>query len=338
MAAFPAEARYMDACRNGSGRNPNPDHRGARFVQKLIIVLMLLWSSLASAKVINAEFKFTAYTGDLKQDQVQTVSGKARVFVNNVLYAEQDVDKEMVPVIFDDREIAPSVWVPANSIGPALRKGKNTIRFEFQPSDGKTPYNTQFSWASVTDQTTEGESSSGATTSTNQSDEGMDAKKATGKVVFEREFVADFATDLPWHHYPAVTTLSDADKQQMADMISARASGFKPGFVDSYRMLEGKEGVDLAAIKKSKCLDSAYAAGIRITAPAADQLVFSLTGNPEVVVEAKNGALFGTGDPALFGKIKGDENQMCAGMIISMSYPPRLAFVRTPAGAWEVVY
>jgi len=100
----------------------------------------------------------------------------------------------------------------------------------------------------------------------------------------------------------------------------------------------GAANFDLAAIKKSKCLDSAYAVGVRVTAPTADQFEYSLTGNSEVVVGRKGGPLFAAGAPELFGKIKGDDNQMCAGMVISVTYPPRLSFVRSPAGTWEVVY
>lgn len=307
-------------------------------MQRLLIALMLFWPVLASAEIVNVEFKFTPYTGDLKEDQVQTVPGKAQVYINNMLFAEQDVEKQAVPVLFDDREISPSVWVPMNSAGPILRKGKNSIRIEFQPSDAKAPYNAQLSWASVTDQATEVENSPGSSTSTNQTGEGMDSKKGPGKVVFEREFTADFATDRAWQHYPAVTALSDADKQQIAAAVAARAAGFKPGFVDAYKLLEGQENFDLAAIKKSKCLDSAYAVGVRVSAPTIEQMEFALTGNPEVVVSRKGGALFDAGTPELFGKIKGDDNQMCAGMVISVAYPPRLSFVRNPAGAWEVVY
>jgi hypothetical protein len=29
---------------------------------------------------------------------------------------------------------------------------------------------------------------------------------------------------------------------------------------------------------------------------------------------------------------------MCAGVALSIAYPPHLAFVRAPAGAWELVY
>ena len=302
-------------------------------MKRMLIALMLLWPVLASAEVVNVEFNFTPYTGDLKEDHVQTVAGKAQVYLNNVLFAEQEVETQTVPVIFDDREVAPSVWVPMKSVGPILRKGKNSIRIEFMPGDAKAPYSAQLSWASVMDQTVETENSS-----TNQSGEGMDSKKGPGKIVFEREFTADFATDHDWHHYPPVTALSDADKQQLAAVVAARAAGFKPGFADSYKMLESQPNFDLAAIKKSKCLDSAYAVGIRVTAPTAEQFEYSLTGHPEVVVGRKGGALFDTGTPEMFGKIKGDDNQMCAGMVISVTYPPRLSFVHTPAGTWEVVY
>lgn len=307
-------------------------------MKKTLVALMLLCSSMATAKVVNVEFKFTPYTGDLKEDQVQTVPGKAKVFINNVLYAEQDVDKGMAPVLFDDREIAPKVWVPMDSMGPILRKGKNSIRIEFQPSDARTPYSAQLTWASVMDQSTEVENSPGSSSSTNQSGEGKDSRQATGKVVFERDFVADFAADQAWHHYPAATALSDADKQQIAALIAARAGGFKPDFADVYRLLGSNPSIDTTAIRKSRCIDSAYAVGVRVAVPTAEQLAFSLTGNPEVVVSRKGGALFDTGSPALFGKIKGDEKQMCAEMMISVAYPPRLSFVHTPAGAWEVVY
>jgi hypothetical protein len=307
-------------------------------MHKIAVALMLFWSSLASAGVLNVEFKFTPYTGDLKQDHVETVPGQAQVFINNVLMADQEVGKEMVPVLFDDREIAPSVWVPVDSLGPALRKGKNSIRIEFQPSDAKAPYQAQFSWASVMDQSTEEETSAGATKSTNQSGEGIDAKQATGKVAFEREFVADFAADLPWHHYPPITALSDADKHRLAELVTARAGPFKPNFTEIYQSLEGKEGIRVAEIKKAKCLDKAYAAGIRVAAPTFEQLDFVVTGGPEVLVQRKSGALYDLGGPKAFERIKGDETQMCAGVALSIAYPPHLAFVRTPAGAWELVY
>jgi hypothetical protein len=97
-------------------------------------------------------------------------------------------------------------------MGPALRRGRNKIRIEFVPANAKAAYDAQLRWASVTDQVTRTENGPGRVSATNQSNEGADNRKAVGKVVLEREFAADFAADLPWHHYPPVTALTDADK------------------------------------------------------------------------------------------------------------------------------
>lgn len=49
---------------------------------KIPLFLILFWTSVATAGVINVEFKFTPYVGDpLKSDQVETVPGNARVFM-----------------------------------------------------------------------------------------------------------------------------------------------------------------------------------------------------------------------------------------------------------------
>jgi hypothetical protein len=305
---------------------------------KIPLLLILFWSSVASAEVVNVEFKFTPYVGDpAKSDQVETVPGNARVFINNVLLAEQEVRKDNVPVLFDEREISPSVWVPATSLGGALRKGKNTIRIEFVPSDAGKPYNAQLRWVSVMDQSTE-KSEDGHYKSTNQSGEGHEDKKALGKVMFQREFVADFAVDLPWHHYPPVTSLSDEDKRSLALLVKKRAEAFKPGFADIYALLGKDPHVKLDELKKAKCLDQAYAAGIRVAAPAVNQLAFAMTGNPEVVVNRKDGAALYPFDEKSFERIKGDEAQMCAAMALSMAFPPRLVVVRSPSGTWEVAY
>jgi hypothetical protein len=83
------------------------------------------------------------------------VPGKARVFINNVPFAEQEVRKYEAQVLFEERDISPSVWVPTRSLGAALRKGKNTIRIEFEPADSEKPYKAQLSWAMVMDEATE---------------------------------------------------------------------------------------------------------------------------------------------------------------------------------------
>ncbi len=311
-------------------------------MRKLIVALLLLCSTLASAKVLNIEFNFTPYIGEpAKADHVETVPGKAAVFINNVPVAEQEIAKRTVPVLFDNREIGTAVWVPASSMGSALRQGKNKIRIEFIPASAKAPYEAQLRWASVTDQVTRTEKGPGQVTSTNQSDEGAEVKKSVGKVVFEREFVADFAADLPWHHFPPVTALTDADKAQLTSMVAARAESFKPDFATAYQLLKNASTpgmqLDLAGIQKSKILNKGYAAGIRVGAPAADKLDFVLTGNPEVVIRSKAGALFQI-DPKAFGRIKGDELQMGLAMVLGVLYPPQLVAVRDAAGKWALVY
>ena len=252
--------------------------------------------------------------------------------------AEQEVGKKEVPVLFKEREISPAVWVPAQSLGPALRKGKNKIRIEFQPADPTTPFRAQLRWVSVTDQITKSEDAPGSMRETNQSGEGVDDRKSTGRIVFEREFLADFAADLPWHHYPPVAALSDRDRQELATLVKERAMTFKPNFAGAYQILKNIRNIDLADVKKIKCLDKAYAAGVRVVAQPLEQLDFVITGNPEVVVQGKTGSLFSPIDPTSFDRIKGDDAQMCAGIVISVLYPPRLVVVRAASGKWEVVY
>ena len=312
-------------------------------MKKLLFALLLSFSALASAKVINIEFNFSPYVGDpAKADHVEIVPGKASVFINNVPIASQEIEKQEVPVLFDNREIGTAVWVPASSMGQSLRKGKNKIRIEFVPTNAKAPYDAQLRWAAVTDQVTHTENGPGRGTSTNQSDEGADnRKKIVGKVVFEREFSADFATDLPWHHFAVVTALTDADRQELAALVAARAEVFKPDFSAAYTLLKSASTpgmqLDLAGIKKSRILDKGYAAGIRMVAPPADSLDFVITGNPEVVVRAKTGNLYSI-DPKAIARLKGDELQMGMAMILSVLCPPQMVFVRDTSGKWAVVF
>lgn len=305
---------------------------------KLLVVLALFWSSLAYADVINLEFKFTPYVGDpIKSNQVETVSGKARVFINNVMLTGQEVRQEKVPVLFEEREIAPSVWITGNSLGAALRKGKNILRIEFNPNNAQRSYNARLGWLYVSDQSTE-KSDGGRYSSTNQTGTGLEDKEATGNVVLQHEFIADFVTDLPWHHYPAVISLSDEDRKNLAHLVTKRVETFKPPFAGLYEILGKNPNMNLADLKKAKCIDKAYAAGIRINVPAQNQLDFTMSGNQEVVVSRKDSAPLYPFNEKSFTKIKGDEMQMCAAMALSVAYPPRFVVVRSPAGGWEVVY
>ncbi len=110
-------------------------------MKKLAFALLMSAASLAPAAVINVEFKFTPFVGDpAKDDKVTTVPGKAAIFINNVPFTEQEVRKDELPVLFDEHEVTPSVWVPMSSVGPVVRKGKNKIRIEFTPDDSAKAY------------------------------------------------------------------------------------------------------------------------------------------------------------------------------------------------------
>lgn len=294
--------------------------------------------SLARAAVINVEFKFTPFVGNpAKDEKVKTVPGKASIFINNIPFAEQEVQEDEAPVLFEGHEIAPAVWIPMSSVGPVVRKGTNKIRIEFTPNEAAKTYRAQLRWASVMDTATD-EVEPGGGRSTNQANEGVDDRKdLKGKVLFEREFTADFALDLPWHHYPPVTTLTEEDKQKIAALLKIRTEWFQPDFAGLYKALEENESLKVDDVRKAQCLEAVYKAGVRVTPPAAADLDFTTTGGPEVVVRKKTGPLFGL-DEKTFAPIKDEEMQMCAGLALSMIYPGKLMAVRKPDGTWEIVY
>jgi hypothetical protein len=304
----------------------------------ILALLAVLVPALASAAVVNVELKFTPYVGKpAKADKVDTVPGTAAIFVNGVPYAEQTVPKDSVPVLSEAREIAPVVWIPVDALGPVIRKGKNTIRIEFTPLDAQTSYRGRFSWATITDEETTSEKN-GKQKSTNMQAPGQEDKAGKGTMVFERAIDADFASDVPWHHYPAVRALDDDDKRKMTALVMARGAVFAPDFKGFYAMLASNERVDVAKLKDTKCVEAAYAAGVRLDAPKADQLDFVMTGNPEVVIRRLGDHLFKPADPAAFGKIEDEETQMCAGIALSIAFPPQLVVVRDPDGTWRVAY
>jgi hypothetical protein len=288
------------------------------------------------AAVINFEIQFTPFTGDIAKPEVQTVAGKAAVYLNGVPVAEQDVDRKGVPVLFDNREIAPAVWLPVKSLGGLVRKGKNIVRIEFVPADANAQYQSRLQWNEVTDSVRES-SSGGAVTSTNRGGQGMETKKSQGKAVFEKEFAGDFATELPWHKYPPVASIGDEDKQKLAALVKERAEAFKPNFDAIYKILGTKPELQVAEIRKIGCLEKAHAAGVRVPVPAAADLEFATTGSAAVVVARKGGWLYPF-DQKTFAKVKGEQVQMCAGVALSVAYPPRLVVAKTPDGKWEVVF
>jgi hypothetical protein len=306
----------------------------ARMRSLSLLLVCLLTPGLAAAKVLNVEFKFTPYTGDTQQDKVESVPGRVTVTLNGVPIAAQTVEKQELPVMFDDREIAPSAWVTTEGLGSMLRKGTNTIRFEFAPA-APGDYHAQLRWAEVTDQVHEAKGA-GSHKSTNQAGEGVDEKTLSGPLVMERKFEAPFATDQPWHHLPPVTSVSDEDRAALTTKVAERVEWFKPDFSAIYKTLAATPNVRIDEIRKRKCVEAAHKAGVKIAAVPPSQMEIVTTGGPEVVVKAKQGELYQPTEGGL-DKIKGKEMQMCAGMALMAVYPPRLVAVRTPNGNWEIV-
>ena len=94
------------------GRRPEPwtavAHPATSRAMRPIVLTLLLWPALAAAGVLNVEFKFTPFTGDAaKEDHVESVPGQARVLLNGVPYADQPVQKQTLPVLFDEHEVFP---------------------------------------------------------------------------------------------------------------------------------------------------------------------------------------------------------------------------------------
>ena len=300
--------------------------------------LFLCLARLASGAIINVEFKFTPFLGDpAKDENVTCVPGKAAIFINNVPFGEQEVRQEQLPVLPEDREISPAIDVPMSSVGPVVRKGKNKIRIEFTPNDSSKSYCARLRWEELTDEVPD-QSEPGAAPAPTEPKGGVDDRKEVkGKVVFERDFTTDFAFDLPWHHYPPVTSLTEDDKQKMVALLQTRANWFKPDFAELYQAIEDNGSLKVDDVRKAKCLEAAYQAGLRVPAPQAGDLEFVTTGGPEVVIRRAKGTLFGLDEKSL-APVKDEEVQMCAGMVLSVLFPGRLAAVRKPDGAWEIVY
>ena len=306
----------------------------------ILSVVMLLFVRLsANAEVLNVEFNFSPFhpPEDAQAGHVITVPGTVVVYLNKVMVAEQTIERRELPVLFAERSVSSAVWMSARSLGSSLRKGKNSIRVEFTPVDLQQSYLARFTWAEVTDQVTRTEDGPGRSTATNYGGTGKDEKKVTGRAVFEGSFTADFAVDRPWHHYPLVTALSGADKVGLVALLKNRANMFKPDFMGLYALMQDIPHLNAAEVKKAGCLQKAYDAGVRMTAPLLEKVDVVFSGNQEVQLRGKGGPLFPLG-PERFARIKGEDAQECAAMVLFMLYPPRLTVVRNPAGAWEVAY
>ena len=204
--------------------------------------------------------------------QSQSVAGRARVLINNVPMADQAIE---------EREVAPAVWIPTESLGAVVRHGRSSSSTSSRPTSPSTS---------------------------------------------------------PFTTTPRVSNLTDDDEAQLTALVQARVDAFKPDFSAIYKVVQqAKPDARIADIRKAKCLDAAYAAGVRMTAPTGDQLQFVTTGQPEVIIQRTSGELFAT-DPKAFAKLKGDEAKMCAGMTLGMAFPARLIVVKGPDGTWSAPF
>ncbi len=293
--------------------------------------------SVAPAAVMNVEFEFTPFTGDpAREQEVTAVPGEARVLINNVPVIEQVITAEKLPVSAE-HVVAAAVSVPMSSVGPVIRRGRNKLRIEFVPNDSQKTYRALLRWEEVTDQALEEAGAAGEEAASKLAHAQVDDRsEVQGKVVFEREFTADFAFDLPWHHYPPITSLGEEDKQKLAAVLKKRAEWFKPDFSALYQALEDNESLKAGDVRKAQCLESAYRAGVRVTAPEVGDLDFTTTGGPEVVVTKKKGALFGL-DETMYALVKDEETRMCAALALSMIYAGKMIAVRKSDGTWEIV-
>lgn len=301
----------------------------------LLAVWGIVWSGACLAAAVNVEFRFAPFVGDTDEREVAAVPGHARVFVNDVLLGEQDIRRRNLLVHSETHEVAPALVVPAADVGPVLRKGRNTVRIEFEPVQPAVTYHAHLRWATLVERT---DAAAGEGSKVDRTDRGLADRTQSGKVVFEREFTAEFAQDRAWHHFAPVTAVTDDDRRAVADVVRARAAAFAPDFSGVLATIDGRRGVDVSEIRSSGCLGVVYDAGLRIVAPADDQIEFSMTGKPEVIVTGHDGALFRPADPSVFMRVQDPEVQRCAGLVLFLAFPPRLSFVHTPEGKWEVVY
>jgi hypothetical protein len=218
-------------------------------MRKALLALILVWGECATAAVINFEVQFTPFTGDIAKSEVQTVAGKASVFLNNVPIAEQDVEKKSVPVLFDNREIAPAVWVPVKSLGGLVRKGKNTLQIEFVPSDANAAYQSRLQWNEVNDH-----GPGAAQRRIGHFDEprrrrnGDEEEPGQGRL---RKGIRRRLRDRAAVAQVPVGRLAQRRRQAEARaLVKERADAFKPKFEAIYQILGSKPEIQVAEIRK----------------------------------------------------------------------------------------
>jgi len=307
-------------------------------MRKALAVLLMIFPVLATAAVVNVEFHFAPYTGNPDtEDVIVFVPGQTRLFVNGLPFAEVEVREQKYQIIFSDREISSApVSLTGESFGALLRKSTNTLRVEFVPADAQRTYTAELRWASVTDGVTETRTEQGVS-STNLAQQGRDRQTVQGTAVLEREFQADFVHDLPWHHYPPVQALGEADKQQIRTLVAQRLQALQPDFKVFYAWLD-KHNFKVADIRKGKVLEKIHASGLRVKMVDAARLEFIVGGGPGVMVKAAGTEpVYRPENPQALSKVTTKGAKDFATSVLPQLFPARLIVARTPSGVWEAV-
>jgi hypothetical protein len=338
---------------------PTPAHRNARLPRPrlgaslaagLITALApALPPAAALAETVNVEVSFTPYPADPGQaTEVRTVAGRVELVLNGVPMLDNPLASTRALVLDNGPsgpELSPAFWLPLRGLQPVLRRGPNLLRLRFIPADGRIRYVSQFRWVVVGDRTITTTTAEGATLSTNQSAEGGERRAGVGPVSFEHRFEAPFARLEPWHDAPPIQALEPADRAAIQALLARRAALFAPDFSAAYAYLAALPTdrglrLDVPAMRRERCLERGHAAGVRLLAPAPDQVRLITTGSPVVVARGAGPSLFPLanrpGSEARLAALP-DDVGLCVAVATGVLSPPQLLLVKGPDGQWRLL-
>lgn len=303
----------------------------------------------ARADTVNVEVSFTPYPGDLGQaTEVRTVAGRVELVLNGVPMLDNALEAGKALVMGSGPsgpELSPAFWLPVRGLQPVLRRGPNLLQLRFTPQDGRIHYESQFRWVVVTDRMITTTTAEGATVSTNQAAEGVERREGVGPVSFEHRFEAPFARVEPWHSDPPVVTLESADRAAIQVLLARRAALLAPDFSAAYAYLAALPTdrglrLDVPAMRRERCLERGHAAGVRLLAPAPDQVRLITTGSPVVVARGAGPSLFPLanlpGSEARLAALP-DDVGLCVAVVTGVLSPSQLLLVKGPDGQWRML-
>ena len=303
----------------------------------------------ARADTVNVEVSFTPSPGDLGQaTEVHTVAGRVELVLNGVPMLDNPLEARKALVMGtgpSGPELSPAFWLPVRGLQPVLRRGPNLLQLRFTPQDGRIHYESQFRWVVVSDRTTTTTTSEGTTLSTNQAAEGGERRQSQGPVTFEHRFEAPFAPAEPWHDAPPIQALEPADRSAILALLARRAALFSPDFSAAYASLAALPTdrglrLDVPAMRRERCLERGHAAGVRLAAPAPDQVRLITTGSPVVVARGAGPSLFPLanlpGSEARLAALP-DDVGLCVAVVTGVLSPSQLLLVKGPQGQWRVL-